>query len=163
MKELVTELESLGLCDVKTYIQSGNAIFRSGETAASVLADRIANAIQSSHGFQPRVMVLSLEEFRAAAAANPFPTGDAQSKTVHLYFLAEPSTNPDLAGMDAVKADGEEYVLATRVLYLHAPDGVGKSKLAGRVERLLGVQATARNWRSVKKILEIASRCETAG
>jgi len=60
--------------------------------------------------------------------------------------------------MNAVKADGEEYLLATKVLYLHTPDGLGKSKLAERLERLLGVQATARNWRSVMKILEIAEQ-----
>lgn len=158
MKELVTELENLGLSDVTTYIQSGNAIFRSVETEPSVLSDRIANAIQSSHGFQPRVLVLSLEEFRAAAAASPFPTADAESKTVHLYFLSEPTTKPDLDAMDAVKKDREEYVLSKKVLYLRTPDGFGKSKLAERVERSLGVEATARNWRSVTKILEIAEQ-----
>ncbi len=160
MKELVTELENLGLGDVATYIQSGNAIFRSVETEASVLAERIASAIQSSHGFQSRVMVLSLEEFRAAAAASPFPTADAEAKNVHLYFLTEPTSNPDLDGMDGVKTDREEYVLAKKVLYLHTPDGLGKSKLAERVERSLGVQATARNWRSVTRILEIAEQLQ---
>ena len=160
MKELVVELEDLGLSDVQTYIQNGNAIFRSTETKASVLSDRIASAIQSSHGFKPQVMVLSLEAFRTAAAASPFPKTDAESKTVHLCFLSEPAVDPDLAAMDAVKTDSEEYVLGKKVLYLRTPDGFGKSKLAERVERALGVQATARNWRSVTKILGIAEHTQ---
>ena len=73
MKELVIELRNLDLSNVTTYIQSGNALFRSETKEASVLSDRIANAIQSSHGFRPWVMVLSLDAFRAAVVASPFP------------------------------------------------------------------------------------------
>lgn len=156
MKELVAEFENLGLSGATTYIQSGNVVFRSAEQEASALSDRIARAVQSSHGFQPQVIVLSIEEFRAALAATPFAEVDAVSKTVHLYFLAEPSSNPDLDGMDEVKTDREQYVLAGKVLYLYTPDGFGRSKLAKRVERSLGVQGTARNWRSVTRILELA-------
>ena len=158
MKELVAELENLGLSDVSTYIQSGNAVFRSSRKSSSTLGKRIANAIRSSHGFEPRVLVLSLETFRAAVAANPLSVAEAESRFVHLYFLAERARNPDLEAMDAAKADGEEYTLTEKVLYLHAPGGIGKSRLAEKVERSLGVQATARNWRSVNKIMELAER-----
>ena len=156
MKELVAELEKLGLSHVRTYIQSGNAVFRSPKTSPSPLSDRIANAVESSHGFRPRVLTLSLKDFRAAVAASPFPKTEAQAKTVHLYFLAESPKNPNLATMDTAKAADEEYSLKKKVLYLHAPSGFGKSRLAARVERSLGVAATARNWRSVNAILEIA-------
>ncbi len=158
MRELVPVLENLGLSDVHTYIQSGNVVFRSMGKSPSALSSKIAGAVQSSHGFQPRVLVLSLDAFRDAVAATPFPATDAESKTVHLCFLTEPAPRPDLDAMDAVKTDSEEYVLSKEVLYLHTPDGLGKSRLAQKVERLLGVQATARNWRSVNKILEIAER-----
>ena len=60
--------------------------------------------------------------------------------------------------MDAVKAASEDFVLTGKVFYLHAPDGIGRSKLAGMVERSLGVSGTGRNQRTVLKILEIAER-----
>ncbi len=159
MKDLVAELERLGLSDVKTYIQSGNAVFRSRESEASVLCEQIASAIGSSHGFRPRVLVLSRQDLQAAARANPFAAAaEAEPKTVHLSFLAEPATAPDLAGMEAVKVKSEGFVLTERVFYLHAPEGIGRSKLAAKVETSLGVPATGRNWRTVQKILEIAER-----
>jgi uncharacterized protein (DUF1697 family) len=158
MKELVSALEKLGLTDVNTYIQSGNAVFRSKGKKADRLADRIARTIQTSHGFTPQVLVLSLEAFRAAARTCPFPPADADAKTVHLFFLAEPANDPDLEALNAVKAGTEEYVLTEEVFYLHAPDGIGRSRLAERVERSLGVPATARNWRSVTRILALAER-----
>ena len=156
MKELVVELEKLGLSDVKTYIQSGNVVFSSPETDASVLSERIAGAILSSHGFEPKVLVLSRRDLRDAVRANPFPIADAEPKTVHLSFLAEPATAPDLAALDAVKKEGETYVLTEKVFYLHVPEGLARSKLAEKVERSLGVPATARNWRSTLKVLELA-------
>ena len=160
MKELVVELEKLDLWDVNTYIQSGNAIFHSNEASASALSEKIAQAIHTSHSFRPDVMVLSADAFRAAAENNPFPTSEATSKTVHLYFLAEPQTTPKLSLLDAVRSDREEYHLDQQVLYLHAPDGFGKSKLAQKVPLALGVSATARNWRTVQKIMEIAEQIQ---
>jgi len=161
MKALVSELEKLGLSDVHTYIQSGNAVFRSRAKQASRLADRIAKAIQSSHGFSPHVLVLSLAAFRAAVGECPFAPADADAKTVHLFLLAAPANDPDLGALDAVKAGTEEYVLTEDVFYLHAPDGIGRSKLAERVERSLGVPATARNWRSVTRILALAEQIDS--
>ena len=158
MKELVSELESLGLSDVRTYIQSGNVVFRGSAQKPAGLSGRIAAAVEASHGFRPRVIVLTLEELRAAVAGSPFPKAEASDRTVHLFFLAEGPADPDLAKMDAAKVASEEYVLSGKVLYLHTPKGFGRSKLAALVERALGAQATARNWRSVTKILELAEQ-----
>jgi len=60
--------------------------------------------------------------------------------------------------MDEIKTPTERYKLIDKVYYLHTPDGFGKSKLAARCEKLLGVPATARNWRTVKKILEMITQ-----
>lgn len=158
MKELIAELEGLGLSDVKTYIQSGNAIFRADKSSTTELSNKIAEAVQVSHDFRPEVMVLSAEAFCAAAADNPFPVKDADAKTLHLYFLAEPPVNPELSLLDAARTGHEQYFHSHQVLYLHTPDGYGQSKLAQKIPRALGVSATARNWRTVTKILEIVEQ-----
>jgi uncharacterized protein (DUF1697 family) len=156
MRELAELLEALGLEEVRTYIQSGNAVFRAAGEAAAALGDRIAAAIEERKGFRPEVLVLSAERLEAAARANPFPEGEAEPKTLHLFFLAATPTAPDLAGLEALRSPTERFHLATEVLYLHAPDGIGRSKLATRVERLLGVPATARNWRTVQMLREMS-------
>ena len=157
MKELVNALKRLRCSNVKTYIQSGNAVFESAESNGSKLADRIGKAIHSSHGFEPRVLILSYEEFQAAITGCPFQPTEEEYKTVHVFFLAELATRPDLEGMAAIKAKDEHYELKENVLYLHTPSGLGTARLAGRVERLLGVEATARNWRTVRRIFEMAN------
>jgi uncharacterized protein (DUF1697 family) len=156
MKELVALLERLGLENVKTYIQSGNVVFRSAETDAARLAGRISAAIQEGHGFEPHVLVLELQELERVAASNPFPEAEAEPKTLHVNFLAAAPADPDLKALEGLKSESERFSLQGNVFYLHAPDGIGRSKLAANVERLLGVPATARNWRTVSKILELA-------
>jgi uncharacterized protein (DUF1697 family) len=81
---------------------------------------------------------------------------EAEPKTLHLYFLASVPKKPDLAALERVKRDSEQFALTGMVFYLHAPDGIGRSKLAERVERSIGVAVTARNWRTVSKIVAMA-------
>ena len=156
MRELVTQLEGLGLQDVSTYIQSGNAVFRSCEGDTSSLPSRIQSALRESHGFAPQVMILALDELEDALASNPFPQAEGQPKSLHLFFLASIPNDPDLKFLESIKQESEEFELRGRVFYLHAPDGIGRSKLAARVEKALGVPVTARNWRSARKILNLA-------
>jgi uncharacterized protein (DUF1697 family) len=158
MKDLVAALENAGVRDVRTYVQSGNAVFRSEETDASSLSDRIGTAIREGHGFEPRVLLLGSEEVERAVRSNPFPEAESEPKTLHAYFLASTPERPDLGALERVKSDRERFVLGDGVFYLHAPDGVGRSKLAANAEKLLGVPATARNWRTVRKILEMAKQ-----
>ncbi|MDX1388981.1 MAG: DUF1697 domain-containing protein [Acidobacteriota bacterium] len=156
MAELVEVLEKIGLKDVRTYIQSGNVVFRSPGKTAPPLCRKIGKAILASHGFAPHVLVLSVEALRDAVARNPFPSADGNPKSVHLFFLDQPPMEAKLDRIGATKADSEEFALTESVFYLHTPDGFGPSKLAANAERLLGVPATARNWRTVNKILEMA-------
>lgn len=155
MKELRGLLKKLGAEDVKTYIQSGNAVFRHETDNVSQLSDDIRAAIKESHGFEPRVLLLDGAEMEKAVASNPFPEAEAEPKTLHLYFLATVPPSPDVAMLDSLKKDSEQFKLSEKVFYLHAPEGIGRSKLAERVEKALGVAATARNWRTVSKIMAI--------
>jgi uncharacterized protein (DUF1697 family) len=158
MKDLAVALEDSGCQDVATYIQSGNAVFRSEERDASLLAERITATIGERHGFEPRVLLLEPDEIQGAMRSNPFPEAESEPKTLHLYFLAAPPERPDPDALEGIRGDRERFVLADGVFYLHAPDGLGRSKLAANVEKLLGVPATARNWRTVRKVMEMAQQ-----
>jgi uncharacterized protein (DUF1697 family) len=156
MAELVQVLESLGLRDVKTYIQSGNVVFRSsGEVPASLSVD-IASTIETRHGFRPHVLIVSADQWKDAMESNPFPEAEAEPKTLHLFFMASAPADPDLEGLAVARAPSERFHLTGRVLYLYAPQGIGRSKLAAKAEKLLRVPATARNWRTVQKLWEMA-------
>jgi uncharacterized protein (DUF1697 family) len=100
--------------------------------------------------------VLSVRELRRAAAGNPFPQADQAPQTLHLFFLAKPAKAAQLDAMNEIKTKSEQFVLTNKVYYFYAPDGFGISKLAAKAERLLGVDTTARNWRTVGKLLKLA-------
>jgi len=104
------------------------------------------------------VLVLESEEFEKAVRSNPFPEAESEPKSLHAYFLATPPERPDLEALEGIKGDRERFVLGDRVFYLHAPDGIGRSRLAARAEKLLGVPATARNWRTVRKVKDMADQ-----
>jgi len=157
MAELVRDLESLDLQQVKTYIQSGNAVFQATARSARSLEKKISDQLEAQHGFRPRVLVLALDELQTAIDNNPFPQAQVEPRSVHLFFLASKPGSADIKTLTTVKAANERFELDGRVFYLLAPSGIGKSKLASSVERHLGVDATARNWRTVTKLYELAN------
>lgn len=156
MADLRDECASMGLENVRTYIQSGNVVFEAGPESACDLAAALPPRIERRFGFRPRILVLSVDDLRRAMSANPYAEAESEPKTVHLYFLAERPDAVDTDGLDELRADTECWHLEGRVFYLHTPDGYGTSKLAARAEKLLGVDATARNWRTVRKLRELA-------
>lgn len=156
MKEFKAMLEGLGYEGVKTYIQSGNAVFKAAEENATALKQQIGDAIQTTFGFLPQIMVLTRDELKNVLDNNPFRQAEDDPKTLMISFLGEKPENPNLAKMQALKTETEAYKLGQNCFYFYAPDGVGRSKLALNLERLLGVSMTARNLRSANKILELA-------
>ena len=156
MKELVALLEALGCQNVKTYIQSGNAVFESKEKNVSQLSKQIGAEIKKSRGFEPHVLLLTLEEMEKAIKNNPFPEGEQAPKTLHVGFLTSTPKTPNLKALEALQANGEQFKLLDDIFYLYAPEGIGRSKLAASSERLLGVPLTDRNWGTVRKIMAMA-------
>jgi uncharacterized protein (DUF1697 family) len=156
MKELGSLLENIGLRDVETYIQSGNAVFGCVEEDAPLLSGRITAAIKERHGFEPHVLLLRPEELENVVESNPFPEAESEPRTLHVHFLVSAPEHPDLEALDGIKGERERYVLKDGVFYLHAPGGLGRSKLAANTEKLLGVPTTSRNWRTVTKVLAMA-------
>ena len=97
------------------------------------------------------MLVLGVPELEEAVENNPFKTVDG--KALHFFFLESHPKTPDLGGLRALKSNSEEFRLNKKVFYLYTPDGVGRSKLAAKVEKSLGVPVTARNWNTVSKLL----------
>jgi uncharacterized protein (DUF1697 family) len=159
MKELVAAMNEMGLTEVKTYIQSGNVVFRGPAKKAQALADEIGAALVRKFGFEPQVMVIDDKELVAAASANPFPEAatDAEGKTLHLFFLSKSPARVDRDRIESIRRPSERWQLAGPVLYFHAPEGFGDSKLAAQIEKILGVPTTARNWRTVGALLDLAT------
>jgi uncharacterized protein (DUF1697 family) len=153
MRELVETLEALGLNQVRTYIQSGNVVFQSARSDLTKLTQDIRAAIGNQYGFTPELLLFDLQTFQAAITDNPFPEAEREPKTLHLFFLARVPENPNLAALDRIRKENERFELVNNVFYLHAPDGIGRSKLAQNVGKDWDVAVTARNWRTVSKIM----------
>jgi uncharacterized protein (DUF1697 family) len=155
MQDLRDLLAELGCEDVQTYIQSGNAVF-SASVDLILLSAKITSTIEERFGFAPQVLLLTVERFAAIASDNPYPEAEATPKILHVWFLTEKAGNLDIDAMNSIKAENERFTLTDDALYLHAPDGIGRSRLAAKIDRHLGVSSTSRNWRTVRKLLDLA-------
>ena len=155
MQNLVKVLEEAGCRRVRTYIQSGNVVFQARKQDRQTLARQISQEISAAKGFAPMVLLLTEDTLREAVANNPYPT--EEGKALHFFFLDTPAVTPDLERLTDLKARSEAFTLKRSTFYLHAPDGIGRSKLAAKVEQCLGVPVTARNWNTVRKLLEMAA------
>lgn len=157
MAQLRESLGAMGLGDVRTYIQSGNVVFESGRAPGRRLVADMQKAIEKDFGCAPAIRLLSAEALTKAVDGNPFADRDGAEKSVHLMFLASAPDETSLARAEALAADSEDCALRGDVFYLYAPHGVGRSKLLKGAEKALGVEATARNLRTVRKILALAT------
>lgn len=152
--------ESLNLQDARTYVQSGNVIFRAKEKNPAKLAKQIQEGMSKKFGFRPEVIIRSMEELKQALAANPFRARrDVEGSKLLITFLSAEPDQEARAAIRNLKVQKEELHLIGRELYIYFPDGIGKSKLPwSSVEKVLKVTGTARNLNSVVKMLEIAEQ-----
>lgn len=152
MADLRRMLAGLGLGNPRTLIASGNAVF--DDPGAPDLAARLTAALQAQFGLRTDVFLLDLAALQAVHDANPFAGAAAMDGAkVHVFFLSRPA---DLPAEAAALATTEVMHLTPAALYLHAPDGIGRSKLVERLPRLLSVPVTARNWNTVTGLLALA-------
>jgi len=147
MKELCGLLEGLGARNPQSYIQSGNVVI-DGNVEPEVLA----TAIEAEKGFRPSVMVFSQAAFLEIAGMPPF--AEAEGKFLHIWFAAKSFTF-DQEKADSLRGDTERLHIGERAIWLHAPSGIGRSKLAAKIEALAGVPCTARNMNTVRKLREM--------
>jgi uncharacterized protein (DUF1697 family) len=155
---------SLKLRDARTFIQSGNVVFRTKESNLDAVAKRIGDGIEKQFGFRPNVILRTAEEMRGVIARNPFAARkEIEPNKLLVWFLAgEPEAEARQKAL-AIKADPEELRIDGRELYIYFTIGMARPKLSmPAVERALKVSGTGRNWNSVLKLMEMAEAMESA-
>lgn len=158
MAELRTLLGELGHGAVRTYLNSGNAVFSSENDDTDALAAGLERAIAKRFGFEVACIVRTGSYLKAVADACPFPAEELEGKQLHATFFSGPAEPERFAGIDPKAFAPEEFRLGDQVLYLYAPDGLGRSKLAEALNKpsvLKGIDATSRNWNTVKALVEM--------
>ena len=156
MAELKSLFSSLGLEDVVTYIQSGNAVFRSPTVAAGEVAAGIEQGISAVFGIDVAVLIRTPAELREIARSNPFLEEEADLSKLHVAFLDAAPAAGEVARLDPQRSPPDAFSLRGREIYLRFPNGSGRSKLTvDYFERRLGVRATARNWNTLAKLHEL--------
>jgi uncharacterized protein (DUF1697 family) len=166
MAELREVVTSLGHTGVTTYIQSGNVLFTPPDGDTAELASGLEAAIAGAFGLKASVVVLSRDELAQILDRNPYPD-EPDPRLVHVVFL-NAELPPDLleriktAETTAAAKGGRDTITAIGpALYVHTPDGFGRSDLAQVLFRIIGppgksgVAATARNWATATKLLSL--------
>ena len=156
MADLRAWLEELGLKHVRTYLQSGNAVFQSDQPRVS-LAPAIEEKIEKEAGFAVRVVVRTAQELKRVVGINPFLKRDGvDAAKLHVTFLAEKPEAGAREKLQGLPRGGDEFEIIDREMFLHCPNGYGTSKVGNNVlEKAAGSAATTRNWRTVNALCDM--------
>jgi uncharacterized protein (DUF1697 family) len=158
MPKLKSLLEGLGFEQVVTYIQSGNVVLTTKGGGAKDVARRIERAIADTFSVDARVLIRTPAELQRIADRNPFLGDESDLTKLHVVFLRDAPAKGKGARLDPERSPPDRFHLRGRELYLHLPNGAGRSKLTiDYFERVLRVDATARNWKTLLKLVELAA------
>lgn len=158
MADLERIFASLGFQDIQIYIRTGNLVFTSSEDSENALTEMIENGLHEDLGHDIRVLLRSPNELRDLVDRNPFLRRVADPTKLHVTFLAT-APRDDLARKIVPDiAPPDEFEIAGRNLYLHCPEGYGRSKLGNAFwERKLKAVATTRNWNTLTTLATMAT------
>ena len=163
--EALRELFSSNGCnDVQTYVQSGNVVFRTKEKNLSRLGSQLETSIEEKFGFAAPVVLRSTAEMRKVVNFNPYPDHVlTEPGKVQVTFLYEDPGEAKRKLVEAMKVKPEELRLKGSEIFIYYPSGQGLSKLKWPpIEEALGTSGTARNWTTVRQLLEMAEALERA-
>lgn len=155
MADLRALLERLGYQDVRTLLNSGNAVFTVPEGADGDAAARIEAAVERELGVSSRVTVFTADEVAAAVEANPLVDRITDPSRLLVAFLAEPETTRRLEALTERDWGSDALALGPRVAYLWCPAGFMASPLREAAGGALGDAVTTRNWATVLKIHDL--------
>lgn len=155
MADLRSLLEKLGYGDVRTHLQSGNAVFTTPTPAQPAdLEEAITARIAADLGMDVPVMVRTGDELAAVVDDNPFTSRTSDPKQLHVAFLSVAPADDKIAGLAPDAYAPDELAVADRALHLYRPNGIMGSRLPD-LEKLLGVRVTERNWNTVTRLREL--------
>ena len=158
MNDLKALFESLKLKNVRTYLQSGNVVFDSGEPAVGAQGKRIENKILQILGLEVPVIMRTADQLENILQNNPF-LKDRNEEITRLYviFLAEAPAADSLFKLNGYKSADDEFIVSGKEIYLFCPGGYGNTKFSnGFFESKLKVTATTRNWKTVTELVAMA-------
>ncbi|MFD5596092.1 DUF1697 domain-containing protein [Streptomyces griseorubiginosus] len=158
MADLRTLMEGLGHSGVRSYLQSGQAVFTADHGDEESLAAELTGAIEKRFGFAVDVIVRDHAYLKAIADNCPFPAAELEGKQLHVTYFSAPVDADRFSEIDQTAYLPEEFRLGDRALYLYVPDGLGRSKLAEHLSKPRlnkGLTATSRNWNTVVKLVEM--------
>lgn len=159
-KPLREKLTKAGFENVATYINSGNAIVRSGLDREKVIAT-IAKLCRAEFDFDKAIFAPTLAEWDGLIARNPFRKAATDAPiTVHAALLESVPKKEDVERIRACAVKGEDLKIIDGVAYLHTPNGFGRCKMAEKFDAWIGVTNTARNWNTVLKLAELGHAAE---
>ena len=150
MADLREVCEGLGFAQVATYIQSGNVVFASDQPAVDV-RDALEGAIADRFGFEVAAVVRTRAEFAVVAADHPLAADEEDVAKLHVVYFPTPIDPGGVHALEARHSGPERFAVDGREVYVHYPNGAGRSKLS---LDSLGA-GTARNWRTVVKLGEM--------
>jgi uncharacterized protein (DUF1697 family) len=159
MADLKKTLESFGLSHVQTYIQSGNVLFESDDRP-ELIREQLENEIKREFGLSIDVIIRTAEELKQVIANCPFDEESLpEGAGLHVSFLAETPTQDRIALLSVLEGEPDQCQIVGRDLYLLLHQGVKNSKVLAVVPKLR-VPATARNWRTVNKLIAMINEME---
>lgn len=157
MKDLASIFENSGCKNVVTYIQSGNVIFECAGNVAR-LRSTVGAAIEKKFGFNPPFVLRQSDDLEKVLRGNPFLKAGAQEDELHVVFLSEEPTREAITRLEQNRVPPDEFAVRGKEIYLRLPNRAGRSKLATAPSHpKFGIVATARNWRTVKKLFKMMS------
>jgi uncharacterized protein (DUF1697 family) len=159
MPNLRAMLASMGFENIATYVQSGNVVLDSSDRDAEAVSDAIEKRIAESFGLSISVLMRTPAELTEIASSNPFLGRETDPLKLHIVFLSDKPPAAAVKELDPKRSPPDEFSVLGREIYLHLPNGAGRSKLTiDYFEKRLGVRATARNWRTLNKLIELSER-----
>ncbi len=159
MADLRTLYQELGFKNPQTYIQSGNVIFDyTGKKKIAALESMIYTAIHEKYEFEVPVIVRTVKEIANAYTKNPFAIEDTPIEHLHLTFLKEVPKAEHLEQINTYDYSPDKFEIIGKNAYIYCDGKYHKSKLTNNFfEKKLKVAATTRNWKTVKKLLELSA------
>ena len=155
MADLRSSLEAVGLSSVRTLLQSGNVVF---ETDAAVDAAAIEEAVAAGTGVRAAVVLLTAAQLRTVAGQNPLREISTDPSRATITFVENAADA--LARPSDAELAPEMVVFGEHAVYQWCPDGISKSRLPARFFASLGPTATARNLRTVDRLIEMTAAAE---